>query len=82
MMTATGAEGELGPVRQKLVPVSLPAGREGVAGDQLVEIDLDLGPGQHHVAVAVRDGLGGETSYVTLGFRVPGAAVAATASPD
>lgn len=78
LMTATGAEGELGPVRQKLVPVSLRAGEEGVAGDQLVEIDVDLGPGLHHVAVAVRDGLGGETSYIGQEFRVPGTAVAAT----
>lgn len=82
VMTATGPKGELGPVRQKLVPVSVPAGEGNVAGDQLVEIDVDLAPGQHHVAVAVRDGLGGETSYLAQDFRVPGAAVATTTRPD
>lgn len=76
------AEGELGPVHQKLVPVSLRAGEEGVAGDQLVEIDVDLGPGLHHVAVAVRDGLGGETSYLGQELRVPATAVAATVRKD
>lgn len=76
LMTATDARGQLGPVRQKVVPVDVAAAPGGaVAGKvHLVEVELDLAAGPHTVALGVRDDLGGETSYLTAELRVPGAA--------
>jgi VWFA-related protein len=71
LMAATGGGGTLGPVRQKLIEVSVHPGEAGVAGDQLVEVGLEAPPGRNYVALAVRDDLGGAVSYLRRGFWVP-----------
>lgn len=73
LMTTTDAKGNLLPVRQKEVPIraGVAPGAPGPVGEQLVEVELTLPEGSHHVALAVRDELGGEISYLRERFRVP-----------
>lgn len=73
LMTTTDAQGNLLPVRQKEVPIKagVAPGAPGPVGEQLVEVELTLPEGSHHVALAVRDELGGETSYLRERFQVP-----------
>ncbi len=82
LMTATTASGELQPVRQKLVPVTVRGGAEGRAGEKLIAVDVELPPGQQSVALAVRDGLGGTTSYLRHQFRVASGSVEASVHED
>jgi len=79
LMTTTDAKGNLLPVRQKEVPIKagVAPGAPGPVGEQLVEVELTLPEGSHHVALAVRDELGGEVSYLRERFRVPVPQVAA-----
>jgi hypothetical protein len=60
-------------VRQKVVPfrAAAPEGAARPPGEHLVEVNLTLPAGNHHVALAVRDDLGGTTSYLREQFRVP-----------
>ena len=85
LMATTDAKGNLLPVRQKEIEVQVGAGADpsGEAGgtgaarrEHLVEIELLQAAGSHHVALGVRDELGGETSYLREQFRVPGTQVA------
>jgi hypothetical protein len=78
MLAVADARGNLGPVRQKLVPVELPRVGEGEARGQekLVEIALDLEGERHVVALGVQDELGGEVSYLRHEVRVATAAQA------
>lgn len=73
LMTTTDAQGNLLPVRQKEVPIraGVAPGAPGPVGEQLVEVELTLPEGSHHVALAVRDELGGEISYLRERFQVP-----------
>jgi VWFA-related protein len=84
LLATTGADGQLQPVRQKVVPlqVAVPEGAERPPGEHLVEVQLTLPPGDHHVALAVRDDVGGETSYLRDRFRVPSPGVEARARGD
>jgi len=79
LMTTTDAKGNLLPVRQKEVPIKagVAPGASGPVGEQLVEVELTLPEGSHHVALAVRDELGGEVSYLRERFQVPVPQVAA-----
>lgn len=71
VMAVTDAAGNLGPVRQKVVPVAVGAGSGEVRPpDQLIEVNLDLDGDFHVVALAVRDEIGGETSYLRHEVRL------------
>lgn len=79
MMAVSDEAGNLGPVRQKIVPVEIGARSEEGAGqapstahpdDHLVEVDLDLDGTEHVVALAVRDEVGGDTSYLRHELRL------------
>jgi len=78
LMATTNAKGQLLPVRQKEVPIHVGSGAGDGQGprEHLVEIELVQTAGSHHVALGLRDELGGETSYLEQRFRVPGAQVA------
>jgi len=79
LMATTDAKGQLLPVRQKEVAVQVGAGTgmaDGTRREHLIEIELLQPTGSHHVALGVRDELGGETSYLREQFRVPGGQVA------
>jgi len=78
LMTTTSASGELQPVRQKVVPVTVRGGAKGLARDQLIEVEVELPPGEQTIALAVRDGYGGTTSYLHHTFRVAAGAVEAS----
>jgi len=82
LMTTTSANGELQPVRQKIVPVTVQGGEKGLSGEQLIEVEVELPPGEQTVAVAVRDGLGGTTSYLRHQFKVVAGPVQASAHQD
>lgn len=89
MMAVSDQAGNLGPVRQKIVPVEI-GGRaeEGSGGapstahpdEHLVEVDLDVSGTDHVVALAVRDEVGGDTSYLRHELRI-GAAPQARLEP-
>ncbi|HSL81572.1 MAG TPA: VWA domain-containing protein [Thermoanaerobaculia bacterium] len=79
LMAVSDRAGNLGPVRQKTVPVEIGALDEdrparavqtGHPGEKLVEVDLDLAGAEHVVSLGVRDELGGETSYVRHKVRL------------
>lgn len=75
LMAVSDRAGNLGPVRQKLVPVEIgPQPGEAASTahprEHLVEVDLDLTGGQHVVALGVRDEVGGGTSYVRHEVRL------------
>lgn len=75
MLSASDGEGGMTPVRQKLVPVEVGAGErdrgeEGQGAEKLVEVQLDLPPGRHLVALGVRDEVGGEVSYLRYPFEL------------
>lgn len=83
VMTARDAEARWLPARQKRVPLRLAPGGEAAAvgTDGAVHrfvVDLDLPPGEHLVAVAVRDETSGEVSYL----RADVEASPAAAAPD
>ncbi len=78
LLAYSDARGQLGPVRQKEVPVTVDPGAAAAAGlserERLIEVDLNLAAGPHQVAVGVRDELGGEVSYLRHHLDVgPGA---------
>lgn len=62
-------DGSLLRVRQKTVPVALPT---KTAAQYLYEVRLDLAPGTHAIAVAIRDDLGGELSIQRTTLQVAG----------
>lgn len=73
VLAVSEPDGSLGPVRQKLVPVEVgPGGGEGEGRlpEQLVEVSVDLAGDSHLLAVAVRDEIGGETSYLRHEVRL------------
>ena len=76
LMAVSDEAGNLGPVRQKLVPVQIGApaedgpGRPNRPDEHLVEVDVDLSGAEHVVALGVRDELGGGTSYVRHRVRL------------
>jgi VWFA-related protein len=79
MMAVSDEAGNLGPVRQKMVPVEIGAlAADGPArevqtehpGEKLVEVDFDLAGAEHVVSLGVRDEIGGETSYVRHDVRL------------
>jgi hypothetical protein len=79
LMAVSDRAGNLGPVRQKLVPVKIGAlAADGLArevqtehpGEKLVEVDLDLAGAEHVVSLGVRDEIGGETSFVRHEVRL------------
>lgn len=79
MMAVSDEAGNLGPVRQKMVPVEIGAlAADGPArevqtehpGEKLVEVDFDLAGAAHVVSLGVRDEVGGETSYVRHDVRL------------
>lgn len=84
MMTVTQAGGAAGPIRQKMVPVEVPAeveaageaGPEATHREKLVEVNLGLLPGRHVVGLGVRDELGGEISFLRHEIEVDALAVA------
>lgn len=63
-------EGEWQPVRHRRVPVRLTPGEDRDAAAHLVEVELDLEPGEYLLALGVRDELGGDTSYLRETFTV------------
>lgn len=71
MMAVSDAAGNLGSVRQKLVPVEAGAAADAESGrEHLVEVDLDLPTAHHVVALGLRDEIGGETSFLRHEVRV------------
>jgi VWFA-related protein len=71
VMAVTEPDGSLGPVRQKLVSVEVAAANGGTrASEQLVEVTLELSGDAHVLALAVRDEIGGETSYLRHELRL------------
>lgn len=70
-LAARDEDGATTPVRQVSIPVSVPL--EGMVRDFVYEVEIPLAPGGHRVAVALRDELGGETSYVHQRVEVPSA---------
>lgn len=66
-VTAQDSNGGATPVRQSSVPVRVPvrAGAAGSQGEFTYEIEMVMRKGQNDLGVAVRDELGGETSYVS-----------------
>jgi hypothetical protein len=78
-MAVSDKAGNLGPVRQKLVPVEIGAPPQKGPGEapatanrneKLVEVDLDLAGAEHVVSLGVRDEIGGETSFVRHEVRL------------
>lgn len=75
LMAVSDQAGNLGPVRQKLVPVEIGA-RTGEAAqtvhprEHLVEVDFDLDGREHVLSLAVRDEVGGDVSYVRHEVRL------------
>lgn len=84
LMAYSDAQGKLGPVRQKEVPVlvgSKGGERPAQDRDRLIEVELDLSPGPHEVAIGVRDELGGGVSYLHHHLQLgPGAPTAQAAN--
>jgi hypothetical protein len=79
LMAVSDKAGNLGPVRQKMVPVEIGAlAQDGRAravqtehpGEKLVEVDLDLAGAEHVVSLGVRDEIGGEISFVRHEVRL------------
>ena len=65
------AEDEAGnrtPVRHAPVPVVVPAG--GAEEDFVYEVDMPLAPGRNQVALALRDEIGGTTSFLRQSVEV------------
>ncbi len=84
LMAYSDTQGKLGPVRQKEVPVTVTpdAGKEpDTSSDRLIEVELDLAPGSHEVAVGVRDELGGGVSYLRHHLEVAALAPEQAAKP-
>lgn len=65
------ADGSITPVRSKTIPLGLAPieGRSG-GGEYRFETELELPPGEHLAAVAVRDDVGGALDVRTLRVRV------------
>ncbi len=59
------------PVRETHVPVRLAPAGPNVPKHFVWEVEMLLRPGDHDVAMAVRDELSGETSFVVRRFDVP-----------
>lgn len=71
VLAVSEPDGSLGAVRQKLVPIEVgPADGEGRLPEQLVEVSVDLAGDSHLLALAVRDEIGGETSYLRHEVRL------------
>lgn len=79
MMAVSDARGNLGPVRQTVVPVEVKrlvessaegAGADVTQGEKLVEVQLRLDGDEHVVALGIRDEIGGEESYLRHEIRL------------
>lgn len=70
VMTARDADGNWTPVRQQMAGVkAMPAeARAGVS--RTFEVEMELPPGEHVLAVGVRDELGGRISYLRETFQI------------
>jgi VWFA-related protein len=82
VLVATNSGGKRSPVRQVDVPISIPKEKVLMALGQyyLYEVKLTLGPGEQHVALAVRDEATTTTSFLARTLQV-GTAGAQTGSP-
>lgn len=72
-VTAQDPNGGAAPVRQSSVPLRVPAqGTAGPQGEFTYEIEIAMRKGQNDLGVAVRDELGGETSYLSQRLQLNG----------
>jgi hypothetical protein len=73
-VTAQDPSGGATPVRQSSVPVRVAASpASGPPREFTYEIEMMMRKGQSDLGVAVRDEIGGETSYVSERFQLNGA---------
>ncbi len=80
VMTRDGSD-KISPVRQVNVPIHIPKTQVLTALGQYFayDLNLELPPGPHRLAVAVRDEYGGTTSYLGKDLEVGGAIAAKAA---
>jgi hypothetical protein len=78
------ADGQRAPVCRAEVPLSIPETRWEVAQGQLYgyRINLRMEPGEHALAVAVRDVVGNTTSYLSQPLNVEPVANRSAAAGD
>jgi hypothetical protein len=71
-MVAQEPDGRTTEVRQKTFRAEVPTGQGAAVAESTFVVSLDGTPGEHRVAIALRDELAETTSFVQRNLDIPG----------